>query len=102
MSNRRKLPGGGGGVPASVLRKSACPDCNSDVLVKDGGARVEVWHDTGCPALASLERQGRTTQLALYGDPEDLAEAAATVVAEVEGIRVADHPYTDLDLGRSE
>lgn len=69
---------------AAAKRAARCPDCNSDVAIDATGV-VTVSHDDGCPAYAALQRQGRTSSLALFrGTGQTAREFAADVATVAE------------------
>lgn len=92
---------------ARLKRQLRCPDCDSIVKIDQTvtPAHGTVEHDDTCLALASLERQGRGSQLVLVPLASETAADFAAAVGEaarvfggVTGspVRVATHPYTDL------
>lgn len=92
---------------ARLKRQLRCPDCDSIVKIDQTvtPAHGTIEHDDTCPALASLERQGRGSQVALVplaGETGADFAAAVTEAAQILGdtigapVRIATHPYTDL------
>lgn len=71
MSNKRKLKMNPIQV-AATKRALRCPDCNSNVKIKE--THVDVEHDDECPTRAELVASGRA-----YGD------AAGLLVVERDG-----------------
>lgn len=91
---------------AAAKRAARCPDCDSDVKLT--GDRVSVYHDDGCPALAALRRQGRTSSIAVVpGAGQSPEEYAADIVAVAEAMAaklgpvVVRQPYTGLYGGEA-
>ena len=86
---------------AAAKRAARCPDCDSHVTVTD--TAVSVAHDDGCPTLAALERQGRTSSLAIVrGAGQSNAGLAADIAAVVQVLGPAvlrTDPYSDLSYG---
>ena len=48
-------------TPQQMARATACPDCNSDVVLIEAAPRVyqaEVHHDDSCPWYRAFKRSG--------------------------------------------
>jgi hypothetical protein len=98
VSNTRKIREQPPPQPPQRLQElaaeSACPDCNSDVVLvhRAGGGEwdwdCEVRHDAGCPQLAWRERTGAGPSVALIG--KDGGSVPPETVAQVMEL-LSDH-----------
>lgn len=64
---------------ARARRAAACPDCSASVTVDRRRGILDIRHDTGCPALAALRRQGRDRAVAVIPTTGSIGEAVRAI-----------------------